>query len=166
MTPTYPSHHTTTSHVSSVAVLMWNNVVSVGSERYRQLWYSGYGTKIADDHLHFICRTLDTKESLRYLRFPCYSSGLAGNYFGGVCSVPSPSVFLSAYLNMDLYHELQAVFSNFDIFIVFLYGVTGKSDFTWWLVWNLSLRIRLCLFYNFFVEWICPRMNYRTSKKR
>lgn len=42
MTPTHPSHHTTTSHVSSVAVLMWNNVVSVGSERYRQLWYSGY----------------------------------------------------------------------------------------------------------------------------
>ncbi len=166
MTPTHPSHHTTTSHVSSVAVLMWNNVVSVGSERYRQLWYSGY--RYQNSRWPFAFHLSHTRHqrvaqifALPVLQlWPCRQL-----FWWGVFGSFSFSLF-KRLLNMDFYFELQAMFSNFDIFIVFLYGVTGKSDFTWWLVWNLSLRIRLCLFCNFFVEWVCPRMNYRTSKKR
>lgn len=66
--PLNPRHHTTTSHVSRAAVFMWSVAASVGSESCRLCYGTqASGTKIADDYFYFICRPLDTKQSLRYL---------------------------------------------------------------------------------------------------
>lgn len=145
MTPTHPSRRTTTSHVSRAAVLMWTVVVSVGSERYRRLWYSSYRYQNSrwpfPFHLSHTRHQRVAQIFVPAYSFLCYSSGLAGNYFGGVCSVPSPSVFSSSYLKMDFYHELQSVFNQ-----EHFGGALVWSNKIIWLVWNVLLRIHKCPF--------------------
>lgn len=97
MTPTHPSHHTTTSHVFRAAVLMCNVVVYVGLERYRQLRSSSYWYQ--NSRWPFLFHLSPTRHQTVARLFAltnfflCYSAGLAGNYFGRVCSVLSSASF-------------------------------------------------------------------------